>query len=203
MLLGATPVGAANAPELEEELMGVGNTMVSGTGPVEPTELAALLKVGDRGLLGISPVGATTWVRSLLVLATEEASEKVGEASSVSGRRPVDATKVDVAGADEVMSEAIVGETSSVLGRRPVEATKVDSAGVDELALEEAKVGEGSSVSGNRPVEAMKDEAGGADDSTSEAIVGDGSSVSGRLPVDATKVELGAADELALEGAVG
>ena len=142
-------MGAANAPGLEEELLGVGSTMVSGTGPVEPTELAALLNVGDRGLLGISPVGATTWARSLLVLATEEDSENVGEASSVSGRPPVDATKVDVAGADEVTSEAIVGETSSVLGRRPVEATKVDSTGADELALEEAKVGEGSSVSGN------------------------------------------------------
>jgi hypothetical protein len=149
VLLGATPVGAANAPGLEEELLGVGSTMVSGTGPVEPTELAALLNVGDRGLLGISPVGATIWARSLLVLATEDDSENVGEASSVSGRRPVDATKVDVTEADEVTSEAIVGEASSVLGRRPVEATKVDSVGADELALEEAKVGEGSSVSGN------------------------------------------------------
>jgi hypothetical protein len=149
VLLGATPVGAANGRGLVGVLLVVGNTMVSGTGPVEPTVLAAVLNVGDRGLLGISPVGAAALVRSLPVLATEEDSEKVGEASSVSGRRPVDATKDEVVGADDVTSEAIVGETSSVFGRRPVEATKVGSAGADELALEEAKVGEGSSVSGN------------------------------------------------------
>lgn len=142
-------MGAANRRGLVEGLLDVGCTMVSGTGPVEPTVLAALLNVGDRGLLGILPVGATAFVRSLLVLATEEDSEKVGEASSVSGRRPVDAMKVDVGGADDVTSEAIVGETSSVLGRPPVEATNVGSAGAEELALEEAKVGEGSSVSGN------------------------------------------------------
>lgn len=117
VLLGATPVGAANRPGLEEELLGVGSTMVSGTGPVEPTELAALLKVGERGLLGISPVGAATLERSLPVLATEEDSEKVGEASSVSGRRPVEATKVDSAGVDELgVEEAKVGEGSSVSG---------------------------------------------------------------------------------------
>ena len=52
VLLGATPVGAANTPGLNELLV-VGSTMVSGTGPVEPTELAALLNVGERGLLGI------------------------------------------------------------------------------------------------------------------------------------------------------
>ena len=110
-------MGAANAPRLEEELLGVGSTIVSGTGPVEPTELAALLKVGERGLLGISPVGAATLVRSLPVLATEEDSEKVGEASSDSGRRPVEATKVDSAGDDELaVGEAKVGEGSSVSG---------------------------------------------------------------------------------------
>jgi hypothetical protein len=149
VLLGATPVGAANGRGLDGVLLVVGNTMVSGTGPVEPTVLAAVLNVGDKGLLGISPVGAAALVRSLPVLATEEDSEKVGEASSVSGRRPVDATRAEVVGADDVTSEAIVGETSSVLGRRPVEATKVDSVGADALAIEEAKVGEGSSVSGN------------------------------------------------------
>lgn len=116
VLLGATPVGAANRPGLEEELLGVGSTTVSGTGPVEPTELAALLKVGERGLLGISPVDAATLVRSLPVLATEEDSEKVGEASSVSGRRPVEATKVGSAGVEElVVEEAKVGEGSSTL----------------------------------------------------------------------------------------
>lgn len=45
-------MGAANTPGLYELLV-VGSTMVSGTGPVEPTELAALLNVGERGLLGI------------------------------------------------------------------------------------------------------------------------------------------------------
>lgn len=110
-------MGAANRRGLEEELLGVGSTMVSGTGPVETTELAALLKVGERGLLGISPVGAATLVRSLPVLATEEGSEKVGDASSVSGRRPVEATKVDSAGVDELgVEEAKVGEGSSVSG---------------------------------------------------------------------------------------
>lgn len=72
------------------------------------------------------------------MLATEEASEKVGEASSVSGRRPVEATKVDTAGIDELADEeAKVGEGSSVSGNCPVDATKV------ELALEGA-VGWGS-----------------------------------------------------------
>ena len=170
MLLGATPVGAANAPGLEEELLGVGSTMVSGTGPVEPTELAALLNVGERGLLGISPVGATTWARSLLVLATEDDSENVGEASSVSGRRPVDATKVDVAGADEVTSEAIVGDGSSVSGRLPVDATKVELAGVDELALEGA-VGWGSSE-GTPPDEGLAELASDAVGNTISSLLG-------------------------------
>ena len=70
--------------------------MVSGTGPVEPTELTvvrkALLKVGERGLLGIEPVGATFSKASLLVVVSEMLEEKVGEASSVSGKRPVEAT---------------------------------------------------------------------------------------------------------------
>ena len=114
-------------------------------------------------------------MRSPLVLTTEESSENVGEASSVSGRPPVDATKEDVAGADDVTSEAKVGEASSVSGRRPVEATKVDSAGVVGLAVEEAIVGETSSVVGRAPVDATKVELAGADELALEGAVGWGS----------------------------
>jgi len=64
VLLGATPVGAAKASKPRVELPGVGSTIVSGIGPVDPTELAvvrkALLNVGERGLLGFTPVGAAS-----------------------------------------------------------------------------------------------------------------------------------------------
>jgi hypothetical protein len=92
----------------------------------------------------------------LLVAVPEEPTKNVGEASSVSGKRPVEATKVDVAGAEDLTSEAMVGEGSSVSGRRPVDATKVGIAGADDLTLEGA-VGDGSSVGTLPPVEATKE----------------------------------------------
>lgn len=87
----------ATKPRSSEELeLGVGSTTVSGNCPVEPTELAvvrkALLNVGEMMLLGISPVAPTNPLLALLEEAEEESEEAVGETSSVSGRRPVEAT---------------------------------------------------------------------------------------------------------------
>jgi len=110
----------------------------------------------------------------------------VGDGSAVSGKRPVEATKVESAGANDLTSEAIVGDGSSVSGKLPVEATKVEL-GVDEALKLEAMVGEGSSTSGRRPVDATNVGTAGADDSTLEGAVGDGSSVGMLPPVEATK----------------
>lgn len=83
-LLGAEPVGAAKPPTLGDELPGVGSTIVSGMGPVDPTESEAV-EVVRRALL------------------------KVGEASSVSGKRPVEATYVELEGEVELKLEGAVG----------------------------------------------------------------------------------------------
>lgn len=62
-LLGAEPVGAAKPPTLGDELPGVGDTIVSGTPPVEPPSSGlvrrALLKVGCTALSGTPPVEPT------------------------------------------------------------------------------------------------------------------------------------------------
>lgn len=122
----------------------------------------------------------------LVVAVLEELAEKVGEGSSVSGKRPVEATKVDLAGAEDLTFEAMVGEGSSESGKRPVEATKEDLAEDEELKLE-AIVGETSWLVGRRPVDATKVGTAGADDLTLEGAVGDGSSVGMLPPVEATK----------------
>lgn len=99
------------------------------------------------------------------MLATEEDSEKVGEASSVSGRRPVEATKVDSAGFDEpAVEDAKVGEGSSVSGNCPVDATKVG------LALEGA-VGWGS-FEGTPPDEGLAELASDAVGNTISSLLG-------------------------------
>jgi hypothetical protein len=168
--------------------------MVSGKAPVEATELTvewrALLNVGDARLLGISPVEPTNSLLTPLEVTAEVPRENVGDASSVSGNRPVDATYLELED---------VGATSPVSGRRPVEATY--------LELEE-NVDETSSVSERRAVEATSIELVAEDGLALDTAVGDGSFEGTMPPVEATN----AIDELvvtlallviALEGAVG
>jgi hypothetical protein len=227
-------VRPANAPKPGLVRVDEGSTMVSGMLPVEATELAvvrnSLLNVGNGRLEAISPVEPTNSLPASVEDSVEEVEDAVGETSSVAGKRPVEATLLEL-GDDELAREDEVGSGSFEGMLPPVEATNllvelgvslVES--VEELAellellnttLEDA-VGDGSSVGMRPPVEAtnpLDEPVASLSELAIDDKVGFGSSIGMRPPVEATNVlgelvvtslfELLVTIVLVLEGRVG
>jgi hypothetical protein len=169
-----------------------GSTIVAGNAPVDATEFAvvrnSLLNVGDARLEGKPPVEPTNSLSTLVEDSIEAVEEAVGETSSVAGRRPVDATLLELGG-DELAREDEVGEGSFEGMLPPVEATYLSV----ELEVSLVELIEGTSV-----FELLN--------TTLEGAVGDGSSEGALPPVEATNALDGAVvllSELALEDRVG
>jgi hypothetical protein len=200
-------VRPANAPKPGLVRDDDGSTMVSGNAPVEATEMAvvrdSLLNVGNGRMEGIPPVEPKNSLSAPVEDSTEAVEEAVGETSSVSGKRPVEATLLAL-GDGELAREDAVGEGSFKGMLPPVEATNLfielemslgDS--IEELtslfellktSLEDA-VGEGSSEGALPPVEATNALDGAVvalSELGLEDKVGFGSLIGMRPPVEAT-----------------